>query len=187
MWTEMNSPIGMLRLVGNGTAVTAIEFDGEEAGAMPASADRARARGDRRDRGDFSPGDPVLTAAERQLAEYFAGERTDFDLPLAPEGTPFQLEVWGELQGISYGETVTYGELAARLGRGPAASRAVGTANGANPIPIVIPCHRVVGADGNLVGYAGGLDRKVALLAVEGIHATNGRLDGDQLDLFATP
>lgn len=187
MWTEIDTAIGVLRLVSNGAAITAIEFDGAPAGTMPASAERARERGERRERGDYTPGDPVLEEAGRQLTEYFDGQRTDFDLPLAPEGTPFQLEVWAELQGIGYGETVTYGELAARIGRGPAASRAVGTANGANPIPIIVPCHRVVGADGNLVGYAGGLDRKVALLAVEGVRASRGRIGGDQLDLFATP
>ena len=103
----------------------------------------------------------------RQLKEYFAGKRTHFELPLAPRGTPFQLETWKELRKIPYGETITYGELARRLGK-PNASRAVGAANGANPIPIVIPCHRVIGSDGALTGFGGGLDTKLKLLQLEG-------------------
>ena len=102
----------------------------------------------------------------RQLNAYFARELEDFDLPLAPPGTAFQLEVWAALRAIPYGETVTYGELARRIGR-PRASRAVGAANGANPLPIVVPCHRVVGADGSLTGFGGGLPIKSALLALE--------------------
>jgi methylated-DNA-[protein]-cysteine S-methyltransferase len=102
----------------------------------------------------------------RQLRAYFAGELETFDLPLAPEGTPFQLEVWRRLCEIPYGETISYGELARRLGN-PNASRAVGLANGANPIPIVIPCHRVIGSDGKLTGYGGGLPIKEKLLALE--------------------
>lgn len=110
--------------------------------------------------------DPVLTAAAQQLEEYFAGRRTEFDLPLAPEGTEFQRRVWAELLQIPFGETVTYGELARRLGD-PNGSRAVGLANGRNPIGIVIPCHRVVGAAGDLTGYGGGLPRKRLLLDLE--------------------
>lgn len=109
---------------------------------------------------------PVLTRTAEQLAAYFAGETRDFDIDLSTSGTPFQQRVWAALRDIPYGETVTYGELAAALGR-PTASRAVGLANGRNPIPIVIPCHRVVGADGSLTGYAGGLDRKTTLLGLE--------------------
>jgi methylated-DNA-[protein]-cysteine S-methyltransferase len=101
-----------------------------------------------------------------QLDAYFAGRLQTFDLPLAPEGTPFQREVWSALTTIPYGETMSYGELARQLGR-PAASRAVGAANGRNPIPIVIPCHRVVGADGSLTGFGGGLAIKRQLLALE--------------------
>ncbi len=101
-----------------------------------------------------------------QLEEYLRGEREEFDLELAPRGTEFQLEVWRELQRIPYGTTISYAELAKRIGR-PAAVRAVGAANGANPIPIIIPCHRVIGANGNLTGYGGGLDIKRALLALE--------------------
>ncbi|HED65327.1 MAG TPA: methylated-DNA--[protein]-cysteine S-methyltransferase [Planctomycetes bacterium] len=108
-----------------------------------------------------------LAEVRRQLASYFAGERTAFELALAPAGTPFQLRVWSELQRIAYGETLSYGELARRIGS-PKASRAVGLANGANPISIVIPCHRVIGADGSLTGYGGGMERKRALLELEG-------------------
>ena len=103
----------------------------------------------------------------RQLDEYFAGSRRSFDLPLVPAGTPFQSRVWEALARIPWGTTVTYGELAARVGR-PGAARAVGAAVGRNPISIVVPCHRVVGAGGALTGYAGGLDRKAFLLALEG-------------------
>jgi O-6-methylguanine DNA methyltransferase len=103
----------------------------------------------------------------RQLAEYFAGARREFTVPLSPQGTPFQLAVWDELTRIPYGSTITYGELAARLGD-PQASRAVGRANGLNPIWIIIPCHRVIGADGSLTGYAGGIEVKRALLEHEG-------------------
>ena len=101
-----------------------------------------------------------------QLTEYFAGERQRFELPLAPEGTPFQQRVWRELQDIPYGVTISYGQLAARIGQ-PTASRAVGLANGSNPLAIVIPCHRVIGANGTLTGYGGGLPIKERLLALE--------------------
>jgi methylated-DNA-[protein]-cysteine S-methyltransferase len=102
----------------------------------------------------------------RQLRAYFAGKLEKFDLPLAPEGTPFQLEVWKQLCEIPYGETISYGELARRIGK-PNAARAVGLANGSNPIPIVIPCHRVIGSNGKLTGYGGGLPIKEKLLALE--------------------
>lgn len=102
----------------------------------------------------------------RQLGAYFAGGLTEFDLPLRLAGTPFQRSVWAELQRIPYGETRTYGELAERLGK-PGASRAVGLANGKNPVSIIVPCHRVIGASGSLTGYGGGLDRKRRLLAFE--------------------
>jgi len=110
--------------------------------------------------------EPVLEAAAEQLREYFAGERTSFDLPLALDGTPFQQEAWRALADIPYGETVSYGEQARRLGR-PDAVRAVGAANGANPIAIVLPCHRVIGADGSLTGFGGGLETKRRLLDLE--------------------
>jgi methylated-DNA-[protein]-cysteine S-methyltransferase len=109
---------------------------------------------------------PVLAAAQRQLAEYFAGERTEFDLPLSMRGTPFQLKVWAALQRIEYGTTRSYGQIAAEIGAFGAA-RAVGAANHDNPIAIVVPCHRVIGANGSLVGYGGGLDQKRALLELE--------------------
>jgi methylated-DNA-[protein]-cysteine S-methyltransferase len=104
---------------------------------------------------------------ERQLAEYFAGKRRSFDLELAPRGTPFEQEVWAALRTIPFGETRSYGEIAAALGR-PGAARAVGRANGANPIPIVVPCHRVLGSDGSLTGFGGGLATKERLLELEG-------------------
>jgi methylated-DNA-[protein]-cysteine S-methyltransferase len=108
----------------------------------------------------------VLADAARQLNEYFAGERTDFDLPLSLDGTGFQRTVWSGLQDIPYGETISYGELARRIGQ-PTASRAVGLANGRNPVSIVVPCHRVVGSNGSLTGYGGGLPRKQFLLGLE--------------------
>jgi methylated-DNA-[protein]-cysteine S-methyltransferase len=109
---------------------------------------------------------PALRSAVMQLEEYFAGRRTTFDLPLAPVGSPFQRRVWEALREIPYGRTESYGALAARLGLVNGA-RAVGTANGQNPLPIVVPCHRVVGANGRLVGYGGGLERKRTLLEIE--------------------
>jgi methylated-DNA-[protein]-cysteine S-methyltransferase len=115
------------------------------------------------------PGDPAdepFAAAAGQLEAYFAGRLTSFDLPLDPAGTEFQRLVWAALREIPYGQTVTYGQLAAALGR-PAASRAVGLANGRNPISIIVPCHRVIGSDGSLTGYGGGLDRKRLLLDLE--------------------
>ncbi|WP_175410476.1 methylated-DNA--[protein]-cysteine S-methyltransferase [Streptomyces sp. TRM64462] len=122
----------------------------------------------------FGTPDPrPFTEAVRQLDAYHARERTDFDLPLHLDGTPFQRRVWEQLRTIPYGETRTYGELAEALGN-PAASRAVGLANGRNPVGIIVPCHRVIGASGGLTGYGGGLDRKRRLLAFEGIEAFKG-------------
>ncbi len=121
--------------------------------------------------GDFEAGGhdapPVVKDAANQLEEYFAGERTAFDIPMEPAGTTFQKQVWTELSKIPYGETITYGELARRVGR-PKGPRAVGQANGKNPLPIIVPCHRVLASNG-LGGYAGGLAMKRALLAVEGV------------------
>ena len=151
MWLVMDSPIGPLRLVAAGGALTAIEF----------SPFHNRFGEDQTDE------EPVLLRAAAQLAQYFAGERTEFDLPLAPRGTAFQQRVWAELRRIGYGETASYGEIAHRLGLTNAASRAIGAANGRNPIPIVVPCHRVIGADGTLTGYAGGIERKRILLDLE--------------------
>ncbi len=113
-----------------------------------------------------SAAEPVLAAAASQLKAYFAGQLTSFDLPLALDGTDFQRTVWAALQTIGYGETISYGQLADRIGQ-PSASRAVGLANGKNPVSIVVPCHRVIGADGSLTGYGGGLDRKRYLLTLE--------------------
>ena len=114
-----------------------------------------------------NPAFPLLRRAEEQLTAYFEGKRRSFSLPLAPVGTPFQRRVWSELQRIPYGETLSYSELARRAGR-PRAIRAAGAANGKNPISIVIPCHRVVGKDGSLTDYGGGLEKKAALLELEG-------------------
>ena len=154
MWTLMDSPVGELRIVEQGGAITAIEF-------TPFRDPDGRVRGTRDDT------HPVLADCVRQLRAYFERDLKEFDLPLAPEGSDFQQRVWRQLQGIGYGETASYGEIAGRLGKSNAASRAVGLANGRNPIPIVIPCHRVIGANGTLTGYAGGLERKQLLLGLE--------------------
>lgn len=154
MWTVLDSPVGELRLVENGGAITAVEFS-------PVRQSTGRPLGERRD------DHPALAAAGEQLTAYFARELKEFDLPLAPQGSAFQQQVWKQLLLVGYGETATYGQIAHRLGRTNAASRAVGLANGGNPIPIVIPCHRVIGANGTLTGYAGGLERKQILLQLE--------------------
>jgi methylated-DNA-[protein]-cysteine S-methyltransferase len=158
-FTLFDSPLGPLRIASNGRAITAIGFPGQKHNieAQP----------------DWQRDDAAseLAAARRQLAEYFAGQRREFDLPLQPAGSPFQQSVWRALARVGYGRTSTYGALARALRR-PAAARAVGAAVGRNPIAIVVPCHRIVGADGSLTGYAGGLDRKTRLLALEGaLHA----------------
>ena len=154
MWTVTDSPVGELRLVERDGAITAIEF-------TPFHDGDGRVRGRRDDT------HPVLAEAVRQLAAYFARDLKEFDLPLAPVGSAFQQRVWEQLRAIGYGETASYGQVAGRLGMTNAASRAVGLANGRNPIPIVIPCHRVIGANGTLTGYAGGLERKQLLLGLE--------------------
>ena len=155
MWTVTSSPVGDLRIVEHDGAVTAIEF----------SPFRPSSQG--RPLGDRADDHPLLVEATAQLAAYFARDRKEFELPLAPHGTPFQKSVWNALLGVGYGETASYGEIAHRLGKTNAASRAVGLANSQNPIPIVIPCHRVIGANGTLTGYAGGLERKQLLLGLE--------------------
>jgi methylated-DNA-[protein]-cysteine S-methyltransferase len=154
MWTLMDSPVGELRIVEQDGAIAAIEF-------TPYRDADGRVRGSRDD------AHPVLVEAVRQLRAYFDRELKEFELPLAPVGSDFQRRVWGQLRGIGYGETASYGQVAHRLGMTNAASRAVGLANGRNPIPIVIPCHRVIGANGTLTGYAGGLERKQLLLELE--------------------
>ena len=140
----VQSPVGPLTLEGTETALLALRFGALGQGGAA----------------------PVLELAARQLAEYFAGERRVFTVPLSPAGTPFQKRVWEALPSIPYGETSTYGAVAQRIGN-PNACRAVGMANNRNPLPIFIPCHRVVGRDGSLTGYAGGLDRKQFLLDLE--------------------
>jgi methylated-DNA-[protein]-cysteine S-methyltransferase len=155
MWTVLPSPIGDLRIIERDGKISAIEFS------------PFRQPADGRPLGARSDDHPLLAETVRQLNAYFDGELTEFDLPLAPHGTDFQQRVWEQLIKIAYGETASYGEIAGRLGMTNAASRAVGTANGRNPIPIVIPCHRVIGANGTLTGYAGGIERKQTLLELE--------------------
>ena len=152
-YTTLETPLGKLILAGTAHALTRILFPSEQTRGRPDS-------GCKRD-------DAVFNEALDQLNAYFAGELQRFDLPLAPRGTPFQHEVWNALREIPFGTTVSYGELAARIGR-PSASRAVGAANGRNPLPIVVPCHRVIGANGHLTGFGGGLATKEWLLTHEG-------------------
>ena len=145
----LHTPIGMLTVVvDGGGALTHVLFDGQ---SPPAGA---------------RPDADCCAAATTQLREYFAGERTDFDLPLAPAGSDFQRRVWDALAQVRFGEVTDYGTLGSRIGR-PGAARAVGRANATNPIPIVIPCHRVIGANGSLTGYAGGMEAKRLLLDLE--------------------
>ena len=151
-FTTIPSPVGPLTLVGDGDDLIGLYFDGDPI------AGRSRADGIQDDR--------RLRSAATQLQEYFAGKRTRFDLPLAPRGTEFQKAVWAALLRIPFGETASYGQIARAIGK-PAASRAIGGANHRNPIAIVIPCHRVIGADGSMTGYGGGLDHKRLLLDLE--------------------
>ena len=157
----VSSPIGRLLLTGDGHALTglwmldALSFPGRHSNV---------------ERGaglTLSPA--AFREVAAQLEEYFAGDRKEFTVPLAPSGTPFQLAVWTQLTKIPYGSTVSYGVIARALGKRLVASRAVGLANGANPISIIVPCHRVIGSDGSLTGYGGGLDRKELLLRLEGV------------------
>ena len=152
------SPVGPLTIVAQDGAITGLYMDAQRHAPQP---ELLGVPGD--------AGDEPFAAAAAQLSAYFAGRLTEFDLPLSPAGTDFQLRVWTGLRAIPYGQTVSYGELATRVGS-PTASRAVGLANGRNPIAIVIPCHRVIGADGSMTGYGGGLDRKQFLLALERRH-----------------
>lgn len=169
MWTSMESPVGELRIIADRAAVTAIEFAGQQGQDAPKNSSRARAAAISAGRpvGDRDDAHPLLVEAVRQLRAYFDRDLKEFDLPLDPFGSDFQKKVWEQLLKIGYGETASYGEIAGRLGMKVAASRAVGLANGRNPIPIVIPCHRVVGANGTLTGYAGGVERKQTLLDLE--------------------
>jgi methylated-DNA-[protein]-cysteine S-methyltransferase len=148
----VDSPIGSLLLAGDGEFLIELGFPGGKAA--------------RRHQPDWTRNSEPFDECKRQLREYFAGELREFSIPLAPEGTEFQLQVWNALRSIPYGETVSYGELAEQIGR-PAASRAVGAANGRNPIPVIIPCHRVIGSSGQLVGFGGGIATKKHLLALE--------------------
>lgn len=151
------SPVGDLLLLGDDEALTGIRFPGgrPDPDGAPPPAGTSPSR--------------VLQAAAAQLGEYFGGRRIRFDLPLRPAGTAFQMQVWALLAEVPYGSTWSYGELAARLGR-PTAVRAVGAANGRNPLPIVLPCHRIVGSDGSLTGFGGGLPAKRLLLDLEVSH-----------------
>jgi methylated-DNA-[protein]-cysteine S-methyltransferase len=151
---RLQSPLGPMLLFAADDALAGIHFDLQRHQPDTGGEWRHAAR------------HPALRAAKAQLKEYFAGTRTVFDLPLAPVGTPFQRAVWAAIRTVGYGETITYGELAARAGA-PRSIRAAGAATGRNPWGIVVPCHRIVGADGSLTGYAGGLERKRALLALE--------------------
>ena len=151
----IDSPIGPLLLVSDGAGLVEVGLPHENAAPAPPGGEPSKSK---------------LHAARRQFDEYFAGKRLLFELPLHPSGTPFQLEVWGALLAIPYGETVSYADIARRIRR-PRAVRAVGAANGANPLAIIVPCHRVIGSHGDLTGYGGGLPAKRWLLAHERKHA----------------
>ena len=147
--TVIDTPIGLLTLVATPLALREVRFpNGRPIG--PAD-------------GPTEPGQEVLAQAARELAEYFDGSRLDFDVALDPQGSPFQLAAWRGLRAIPYGTTVSYGEQARRLGHAGKA-RAIGAANGSNPLPVIVPCHRVIGSDGSLTGFGGGLERKAWLL-----------------------
>jgi len=152
-YTYLKTRLGKILLAGDDNGLRLISFQTEKNPPGPQP--------------DWVEEPVALADAVRQLTSYLAGDIEKFDLDLAPQGTPFQMEVWRELERIPYGTTISYGELAERIGK-PNAVRAVGTANGANPLPIVIPCHRVIGADGSLTGYGGGIEIKEALLSLEG-------------------
>lgn len=157
-WTVVPSPIGELLLTTDGPALTGLWFDG----GPRVSSGGMRVPQDRR-----SDDDPLMSRIAEQLGDYFAGTRREFEVRLHLEGTAFQRRVWRVLQDIPYGATISYGDVARRLGLLPSASRAVGIATGANPVSIIVPCHRVIGSDGSLTGYGGGLDRKRFLLNLE--------------------
>jgi len=152
LYTTMTSPIGELLLVGDGEVLRGLYM---REGRRPIAP-----------RAGWTEATEPFAEARTQLGQYFAGERTSFDVALALEGQPFQLRVWQALQEIPYGETASYGEIARRVGQ-PDSARAVGLANGRNPVAVIVPCHRVIGADGSLTGYGGGLERKRLLLDLE--------------------
>lgn len=159
-YKEINSPVGILKLVASDEALVAILWEKEKLGRV------------RLDEMELSNKHPILVKTETQLKEYFKGQRKVFDLPLGAIGTSFQQQVWNELCEIPFGETRSYGELATKMGS-PKASRAVGAANGKNPISIVVPCHRVIGKNGKLTGFAGGLGVKEILLKLESKQSKN--------------
>jgi methylated-DNA-[protein]-cysteine S-methyltransferase len=165
MHKTISTSIGKLTLAADDDgAITRVGFGGEAAEAIGAAGEApADANGHAAGSGNAAA---ALDAAATQLREYLAGERTEFDLPLRPHGNPFEQLVWAELARIPYAETTSYGEIARRIGH-PGSARAVGRANGRNPIAIVLPCHRVIGSDGSLTGYGGGLDLKRTLLTLE--------------------
>jgi O-6-methylguanine DNA methyltransferase len=165
-FTRIDSPIGKLLLSSDGESLTGLFMEVHR--HPPARPEEWIERDDI----------PVLKDTAAQLSEYFAGTRNEFDVPLLMIGTPFQKIVWQELRSIPYGKTISYGELAQRIGN-PNASRAVGLANGRNPISIIVPCHRVIGASGSLTGYGGGLERKKTLLDFEGRASRTPLLDFD--------
>ncbi len=150
----IESPVGKLKLVASDSGMVAVLWENDNPSRVPLG------------KLVESAAHPLLVEAERQLGEYFAGSRTTFSMALDMRGTPFQKEVWGALLGIPFGETRSYGDLARQLGN-PAAVRAVGAANGKNPLSILVPCHRVVGTSGKLTGFAGGLEAKASLLSLE--------------------
>jgi len=152
LYTSFESPIGELLVLGDGGALRGLYMI---EGTRPVRIDSAWERAD-----------AVFARVRTQLSEYFAGERRQFDVSLDMAGSPFQRRVWEALRDIPYGEITSYGELARRVGR-PSAARAVGLANGRNPISVIVPCHRVIGADGSLTGYGGGTERKRMLLGLE--------------------
>ncbi|HET7458633.1 MAG TPA: methylated-DNA--[protein]-cysteine S-methyltransferase [Gemmatimonadaceae bacterium] len=158
------TPVGALLLAAEEAGLTVVAFEPHEGRWAPA-AEWRRVGHDAGDESDAAS--RVLAEARAQLAAYFAGERTTFTVPLAPRGTPFQRRVWLALRAIPHGETISYLELARRVGD-PRAVRAVGGANGRNPLPVIVPCHRVIGADGSLTGFGGGIERKRWLLEHEG-------------------
>jgi len=151
-YTTIESPVGPLLLAGSEQGLRFLSFAAEKRAMRPHR--------------DWTENRRAFAEVTRQLRAYFLGELTEFDVPLSLEGTPFQLRVWMHLCTIPYGETISYGQLARRIGE-PDAVRAVGAANGLNPIPIIVPCHRVIGSDGSLTGYGGGLPIKEKLLALE--------------------
>ncbi|MFZ1155365.1 MAG: methylated-DNA--[protein]-cysteine S-methyltransferase [Solirubrobacteraceae bacterium] len=166
--TSMDSPIGELTLTAVGGVLTGVHMNEQRhAPKTPAA---------------YKRDDAGLAHAVEQLNAYFAGEQTDFDLPMTMHGTEFQRRVWASLCEIPYGETISYGELARWVGN-PKASRAVGLANGRNPVAIIVPCHRVIGANGSLTGYGGGLERKVWLLEHETAHRSGPVGPGGQAQL----